>query len=660
MVGRVQSQRFTATAVRPSNGVRPSGELWLNFPDYRLGMIDPTQAPVDLLPIRVYAATATYAQGDFVVNAGQLLQARTALAPKAFAITDWNQFQPISQTDTRYLALTGGTLTGDLTVRSRNLYLISGASDAFLTLDHNANAGYNNVIMGRTGGLTRWMLILTNSDPESGSNAGSNVVLNRFSDTGAYIGTVLTINRATGIVDFGAAPTMAGGALPYLPIAGGNLTGALGVGGNGIAYPSLGSYWASNHVAVGWDGTNPEFAVNGAGQGALALQSWTTGNFLSINGGTIHGRLTFGNLGANAHAMEFGWDGTQILAWVDGTYIGGLATEAYVGNYLPLSGGVTSGTVRVGNGRLMSSNNGGSPSVTAWDVSGGYATGFWTSANHQMQFGGMDGNGNPSVEWGFFDGSGNFGVVGDNLTVGNGAISLVAANPNYALKFPGGSNLVYQSSPGNLVWYNGAGTPLFFCDSGGSLHAHQDVDAGSNVNAGNAVFAQGGCFALAGDMGMYAGGSGRVIQFASNWYLDWNSGNGDLRWMQGGSGSVFEFRVSDGHSGNDRGAVYGFGAYINLSDERAKTDIQLSPYGLPEILQLNPIAFERTNVVSIRREHGFSAQQVQPIIPEAVIGVTQDADPLLGVSLDPIVAALVNATKDLHQRLRVLEGDHHT
>jgi hypothetical protein len=105
MTSRIQTQRFAATGQRPSNGTRQRGELWLNLPDLRLGMIDPTQAPVDLLPIRVYAPSAGYTAGDFVVNAGQLLQARITVAPKAFAITDWNQFQSIAQTDTRYQAV---------------------------------------------------------------------------------------------------------------------------------------------------------------------------------------------------------------------------------------------------------------------------------------------------------------------------------------------------------------------------------------------------------------------------------------------------------------------------------------------------------------------------------------------------------------------------
>jgi hypothetical protein len=599
MTSRIQTQRFSATGQRPSNGTRQRGELWLNLPDLRLGMIDPTQAPVDLLPIRVYAPSAGYTAGDFVVNAGQLLQARITVAPKAFAITDWNQFQSIAQTDTRYLALSGGVMTGPITLPAA-----------------------------------------TPTPPQAASRS--------------YVDTAISNNNGTILPAIGAT---------YVALTGSTMTGALGVGGLGVAFPGLGGYWGAHHLAFGWDGTWIEAAVDGSVQGQLALIGWVSGHYLALTGGalsgglSVNGGITYSWVGSSARAISFGWDGS-LECWVDSAYVGALATQSFVGgNYLPLGGGTVTGALRDSAGRIISQNSGGSPSVTVWDVSGGYAFGMYAGFNHQLAFSAMDGSGNPGATLGTWDASGNLSVQG-NLGLAAGQIYLTAGGGNYNLNFTNWF-LNFNNSNGNLVWYRYDGLALFYCDNAGTIRTHADLDAGSNVNAANAVVAQAGVYALNLGMGMYAGGSGRILQLSSNWFFDWNVSNGDLYWTNAGS-RIAEFRVTDGYMGNNRGPVFGQGNYINASDERMKSNIQPSLYGLPEILQLQPIAFERTNVIAPHVEHGFSAQQVQSILPEAVAQISgPDAEPQLGVALDPIVAALVNATKDLHQRLRVLEGTLH-
>lgn len=257
MTTRLQTQRFAVTNTRPATSSRPQGEVWMNFPDLRLGMIDPTQTAIDIVPVRSYAATATYAAGDYVVYSGQLQRAKTALSPKAYAATDWDPILAQSTIVAGYLPLSGGTLTGPLTLAadptqpaqaatkrysdlklplaggtmSGGLIISTPSADSSIVLNHNAAA--NSVITGLTGGSTRWQFILGNSDAEgpSGSNAGSNVAINRYSDSGAYLSTPLKINRATGIVDFAVQPTVNGAAMAFLPIAGGTVTGPLTLNG---------------------------------------------------------------------------------------------------------------------------------------------------------------------------------------------------------------------------------------------------------------------------------------------------------------------------------------------------------------------------------------------------------------------------------------------
>ena len=47
---------------------------------------------------------------------------------------------------------------------------------------------------------SRWLIALGDSAPETGGNAGSNFAINRYADDGTLLGSVMTINRATGAV----------------------------------------------------------------------------------------------------------------------------------------------------------------------------------------------------------------------------------------------------------------------------------------------------------------------------------------------------------------------------------------------------------------------------------------------------------------------------
>lgn len=78
--------------------------------------------------------------------------------------------------------------------------------------------------------------------------------------------------------------------------------------------------------------------------------------------------------------------------------------------------------------------------------------------------------------------------------------------------------------------------------------------------------------------------------------------DGNLR-----GGSTGNINLSGGLDG---GTIIG----TQSSDERLKKNIEPIPYGLPEILNLKPIRYERKGKIEI----GFGAQTTMPIIPEAV------------------------------------------
>ena len=73
----------------------------------------------------------------------------------------------VHPTDTTLLALTGGTLTGNLAVSKAN---------PAITLN-KAASGQTNSIFGQKGGTNRWEVRLGNTESEAGSNAGSNLTI---------------------------------------------------------------------------------------------------------------------------------------------------------------------------------------------------------------------------------------------------------------------------------------------------------------------------------------------------------------------------------------------------------------------------------------------------------------------------------------------------
>jgi hypothetical protein len=97
----------------------------------------------------------------------------------------------VHPSDTSRLSLTGGTLTGDLTINKSSPTLYLNNSDAS-----------SNIIYGRRNSFHRWGLVLGNGSTESGGNVGSDTSLIRYADNGTSLGTVFSVVRSTGVTTF--------------------------------------------------------------------------------------------------------------------------------------------------------------------------------------------------------------------------------------------------------------------------------------------------------------------------------------------------------------------------------------------------------------------------------------------------------------------------
>jgi hypothetical protein len=87
MTGRVQTLRSNVAGNRPTG--RAPGELYVNWPDKQLGVVDSTATAVDLLAVRFFSPNTSYNQGDYVVQGGKLYTAKAAVPPGAFTASQW-------------------------------------------------------------------------------------------------------------------------------------------------------------------------------------------------------------------------------------------------------------------------------------------------------------------------------------------------------------------------------------------------------------------------------------------------------------------------------------------------------------------------------------------------------------------------------------------
>lgn len=120
------------------------------------------------------------------------------------------------------LSITGGTLSGDLSVtggvyaeegyftgqlitESSDVIISPASGAARITMQKNAGA-YDNVIVGMKDASTRWKMFLGDSTAELGTQTGSHFKIERYNDGGTLTDTPLSIDRVTGFVSVAYAP----------------------------------------------------------------------------------------------------------------------------------------------------------------------------------------------------------------------------------------------------------------------------------------------------------------------------------------------------------------------------------------------------------------------------------------------------------------------
>ena len=262
------------------------------------------------------------------------------------------------------------------------------------------------------------------------------------------------------------------------------------------------------------------------------------------------------------------------------------------------------------------------------------------------------------------------GNIGTGSNVYANAFQLASSN-GYEWQFfiqSGTGNHIQQHRPGWYdQWESSGGARQWFTPSGAAMSLDASGDLGLTGTLGVTGAATAGQFWINGTsntFGFTPGGNGRIFQFSPAFYFDFNTANAACSWTVS-NGALWVMRASDDFCYNAQAPVGGVGAYVNSSDRRGKENIAPSSKGLAEVLQLQPVSFTRDNpMTGAAEEIGFIAQDVQPVVPEAVwqagiplrdgSGGLDSADPTLGLTSETITVISVNAIKELNALIAAL------
>jgi hypothetical protein len=105
-------------------------------------------------------------------------------------------------------------------------------------------------------------------------------------------------------------------------------------------------------------------------------------------------------------------------------------------------------------------------------------------------------------------------------------------------------------------------------------------------------------------------------------------------------------------------------AWVSSSDSRVKSDLQLIPYGLAIIKQLRPVMYMHHSsqfsdgeliLGEADSSIGLLAQELYPLIPEAVVKPEDDSKSLWGVDYNKLVPVLIRGMQEQQEQIERLE-----
>jgi len=275
-------------------------------------------------------------------------------------------------------------------------------------------------------------------------------------------------------------------------------------------------------------------------------------------------------------------------------------------------------------------------------------------------------------------------VVTENLTVGSLTIGAGGAGLSTDDVSEGSSNLYYTNARARAAFSGGDGinlsaTGVISFDGDGELNTYKGnkfIGTGGYVDADNYGYMEGRAGGGQGYLRIarYVGGTDtRLVDFAANMNVysaiytfgdtyNYVSNGGNLTYhhdvslntstyYSGGSTKRVEI------NGNTGSAVFTGDLTSNgsFSDERLKENIKPLEKGLETIEQIKTYTFNYKERPQDTHP-GVIAQEIEELVPEVVYDIEMEAGTYKAVRYQQLVPLLINAIKDLSEKVNVLEN----
>ena len=212
--------------------------------------------------------------------------------------------------------------------------------------------------------------------------------------------------------------------------------------------------------------------------------------------------------------------------------------------------------------------------------------------------------------------------------------------------FPGGDEFRLELGGVERISMNGSGTT--FNEDG----ADRDFRVESSAYT-HAMYVDSGAHRiLLGNSDHQLASTGHV--FGLDGY-SYQTRNGDLMWLNclASSGSAITFMQNTVTKGsvtvNSTGVTYN-----TTSDRRLKKDIETITDGTDKLMAMNPVTHGWKADPEADTVHGFIAQEMLDIVPEAVSGDPEGED-MMSMDYGRITPVLVAALQDAHKKIEALE-----
>jgi hypothetical protein len=489
------------------------------------------------------------------------------------------------------------------------VHIDGGASALIANLD--ANVSIAKSISFRSDNSNR--INLEVSGTESGSNAGADLFIRRYSDAGALIDTPLTITRSTGNATFsnnvgiGVTPSAWGGNISSAIEGRNGSTIAFGFSGLPVVYIGSNLFFNGSNWIYKINGTVAQYAINnndGSHQWSTA-PSGTAGNAITLTQAmtlTLTNNLLIGSTTDNGSRLQVNGSATisndvsvnKIIS------VGSNAGNASLFQYNFFSGNANSRTWRTSIDNISY----GDWSLQQATTQGGstFVNRLYISPTGTASF--LGPNGGNIVSW--TDAVNNTGYLYIRATTAG-----IGADNNFTIETASTERFRIESAGLNtFVGKNAVGNFQMSCDSFGNYIFHNSTSGGYR----NFVNQARGTYMLTND----AGTTGMFMS------------NGGSSWI------VFS------------------------SDVRVKKNFEPSQ-GLNELLQIEPIKYHLlTDKDSDTKRLGFKAQNLLPLIPEMVttnpMALDENGDALYTITPDYLLPVLVKSIQELEARVKQLES----